>query len=52
MNVLVPMRSVPVAWTTGRVVRWLDTRRVEISMPYKNRKLFQVFDKDEIIFIS
>jgi hypothetical protein len=51
-NVLVPMRRIPLAWTTGRVVRWLDARRVEVSMPYKNRNLFQVFDKEEIIFIS
>jgi hypothetical protein len=46
------MRLVPVAWTSGRIVRWLDSHRVEVAMPYKHRYLYQVFNKEEIIFIS
>jgi len=51
-NVLVPMRKVPLAWCSGRVIREIGRTQVEVAIPHNGRNLYQVFNKEDIIFVS
>jgi hypothetical protein len=50
--VLVQMRVCPLAWAYGEVIAHRSDGRVEVSMPYKNRHLFQVFESHQVIRVK
>lgn len=45
------MRVVPKAWSVG-VIEKITATGYEVALPYKNRKLYQVFKPDQLRLLS